>query len=365
MKSELFTLIASGASGLIGYAIREWQNHLKPFISIIRFEGDNYITSSEVEINKNLVDKTNDSFFIEPLDSFTPLERLHDSKEQSSYIEHVGHSILGYCQEIEKVIRDNEPDLELIKSLTRLFAVEGFNTYLGSLIVMGRIEIFNNNTDGINLFDLVESQKVNNGCFVLSSRGFYIALGQDFNDDTLNKNIFEPILNALIQLNKDQINTLSNQIKICIEHEIKIAKDILPELKEISNEHSNWETYLYIANLKKTPLLLNSTAKLYVKDKTGASFIEECSLSVQKTDEDGNENMFHLESPLIIPSGDNVYVSFFTKKTQKEMDRGRDFRNTFAHGEAKAWLELDMVGIGLLKRRKFATPKVIFKEINE
>lgn len=361
MNKELFTLIVSGASGLIGYTLREWQNHLRPFITLQGFGGDYFNGTCEVELNEEIVKKTETSFYISNLNLITDLEEVSESKGECANIKHDAATIMQICDDIKKIIKNKESDRALFKAIRRLFLLGDITFYLLGLLLKKRIELPDLTEQDVSVFSLSESTH-DGGCFVISYIDEPFTIGANFDGDKFLKEAFSPLVNLIKSGNREGILYLSEKLKEEFHSELNIAELILPELEKIVNENSEWAAHIYIANLKKTPILIDREAVLNVKNSTGASYTEDCFLVIHETDDDGNERKRLLDSPMIIPSGQNTIFSFFTKKTQKKMDRGTDFRNTFNQGQAKGWVSLSMRGVGLIKKRKYKTSKLTFKE---
>lgn len=361
IDNEVLIVIISSITGLIGYLLREWQNHSRPFISTVNFEGDYFTGSTEITLDPEITQKMEETFYIDNLKNNTTLREINDAKDQSKYISDYAPEIISRIDEFIASIKKDESNLLIFKNLSNLFSVYRIDSIIGSLLLNGKIPIFQNLSNEY-IFGLSESSKINDGCYILSYQGELIGIGTQFNEDYYIKELFEPLIQTLRVLDKNNIITIFETIKVIINKELIVANFVSNKLNNILDENSKWETELFIANLKRTPLLLENIALLHIKDKTGATFCEECTLVVHETDAEGNINKKISRSPIIIPNGGNITISYFTKKSQKEMERGDDFRNAYNHKQAKAWLTLSMTGVGLIKKRIYNTDKKIFTE---
>jgi len=362
MEKELLTLVLSGTTGILGYALREWQNHFRPFIKTVSFEGDYFFGSSVVDLKKEICDKLVTAFYLNKLDYKSSLEDIQTAKNRAKSIRQNAPTIIKIIEELKLTIKRNDTDLVVFKQLQELFEVDDVDYFIGSLLLKGKVKISNSNQNKTSTVELTESAN-NNGCFVLSFDGELFGIGVNFNEDNLYKEIFRPLVKIIMAFDRECILDFINSLKLNLNEELEIANNVFDHLDKLINESSRWETELYIANLKKTPILLGNRAIMHVQDKTGAEFHEACILALHENDNDGNIIKRKSKIPIIIPDGEHISCCFFTEKTQNEMDRGSDFRNAFVHGEAKAWLELTIDGVGLIKRKKLKTKKEIFKEL--
>ena len=361
INNEVLTVIISSITGLIGYLLREWQNHSRPFISTVNFEGDYFTGNTEITLDPEITQKMEKTFYIDNLKNNTTLREIHTAKDQARYISDYAPEIISRIDEFIGSIKKDESNLLIFKSLSNLFSVPNIDSIIGNLLLNGKIPIFQNLSNEY-VFGLSESSKINDGCYILSYQGGLIGIGTQFNEDSYIKELFEPLIQTIRVLDKNNIIAIFEAIKVAINQELIVANFVINKLNNILDENSKWEIELFIANLKRTPLLLENLALLHVKDKTGATFCEECTLVVHEFDTEGNVNKKISKSPIIIPNGGNVTISYFTKKSQKEMERGEDFRNAYTHKQAKAWLTLSMTGVGLIKKRIYNTNKKIFTE---
>lgn len=362
MQKEYITVISSLLTGALGYALREWQNHSRPFVSLLGFTGDYIFSDLDIELNEEIIDPLNNSFYLNKLNILSSLEEIKDTRDNCYYIKEDSETIIKICDEIENFINKKNHSL-LFQAIQKLFNMEMMNTYVLGLLLNGLIPFpKEGNIKKEAVFRLIESS-INDGSYIISYTGKPFALGASFEKDNYYKDLFTPLSQVFSTANTDGIIMFIKSLKNNIRDELMISNIVLPKLEHIVNEYSHWGCEMYIGNLKKTPLLINNEATLFIEDKTGATFSEKCTLVINDF-EQGEEIRKQYYSPLIIPSGDNLSFSFFTKNSQKSMNRGQDFRNAFNQGQAKGYLEISIRGVGLIKQRVFRTTKVLFSEIN-
>jgi len=153
-------------------------------------------------------------------------------------------------------------------------------------------------------------------------------------------------------LDRPGLLSIAQALRSSFESELEICRDVTPALDRLLQADSVWEIVIYFANLRSTPVLVETNANLLVTDRIGAKFSEACSMAIRIEDPStGSVERRQTDSPIIIPAGDARSFSFFTTHTQREMARGDAFREAFAAGEANAALQLTIRSVGLLKRR--------------
>jgi len=363
ISNEVLIVVISSVAGLIGYAIREWQNRFRPFMSIVSFGGGYFMSDTDITLDPDITKKMEKTFYISRLIEKTNMRRIYSAKEDVTYLSIKAPEIISRIDEFIGTIKNGESNLMIFKSLKDLFNIYGIDFLIATLLVSGRIPIQKIlKKEDEYIYGLSESTRISKGCYVLSYQGETLYIGTRFNEDNHFKFVFEPLVQMLRAVDKNNIITTFENMKNEINSELIAANSVLNELNNIINNNSQWETELFIANLKRTPLLLENVAFIHVTDKTGATFYEECELWIHEKDADGETIKNPSKYPIIIPNGGNVKISYFTKKSQKEMERGDDFRNAFVHKQAKAWLTLSMTGVGLIKKRTYKTDKKVFTE---
>jgi len=364
-NEALIVVIFSAISTAIGYWIREWQNRFRPFMSIVSFEGDNFLRSTKIKLDSDIAEKTEKTFFIGNLSEITTLGNIKDAKDKANIIlETVPETIKNIDNFIETLGKKDETKLAIFRSLENLFRSGDIDLFILKLLQQGEIHIPKTPRDEETyVYDLSEVT-YNGGCYCLTYESKTLFIGTDFNKQSHYKGFFTPLVTILRVLDKENIINAFGIIKNKLISEVAVGNVILSKLQDILNSNSLWEVELFIANLRSTPLLLENTANIYVKDKTGATFCEKCKLSIREKNDAGKTIQQPSNYPLIIPNGGSVTISYFTEKSQKEMDCGDDFRSAFIKKQAEAWLELSMSGVGLIKKRIYKTDKKKFVEQN-
>ena len=361
IPGEYLSIIIPIITGIFGYLIREWQNHSKPFISMLGFTGGFIFSDMNLELDEKILNELDSSFYLNKLNILSELEQIQITKDNCNEVIEDSKSILKYCLEIENITNDNKDNNHLFNSLQKLFDLELTNSYILALLLNGLLNFpEDENTESRNIFKLTESS-INGGAFVISYNGKPFSLGASFEEDDYYKNLFTAISKIIVTANLKEIKKITNSLKNNIRKELSIANKLSPELETIINEHSHWGCDIYIGNLKKTPFLIQNEAILYIKDKTGATFQEKCILVLDSVENDEIIRK-QIDTPLVLQSGANISFSCFTKNTQKSRDRGQDFRNAFIHGEATGQLGITLNGVGLFKKWTVLTEKMKFIE---
>jgi len=118
---------------------------------------------------------------------------------------------------------------------------------------------------------------------------------------------------------------------------------------------------IYIANIGRTPFLINNAAVLKISDESGAKFAEECYMVLLVKNEDGDLVRRDTTSPLVLGSEADVSFSFLTKKVQREMIKGKLFREIYSSGKSNGQLEFSIEKVGFRRHKDLKTSKFIFK----
>ena len=152
------------------------------------------------------------------------------------------------------------------------------------------------------------------------------------------------------------------KLKRLLEKDLDIANYVVKELRDIIDNNSKWEAKIYITNLKKSSILLENKALLFVKNNGNHVQFqteEDCILAIQK---DGEEDKIKVDAPLIIHGEDCVCCYFITKNAQNQMPNGQGFREHFVRKDNNTygWLELTIEGAGFIKRKKYHTQMYIY-----
>ena len=363
ISNEILIVVISSVAGLIGYLIREWQNRFRPFISIVSFGGDIFLNDTKIILSPDITKKTEKTFYIDRLTEKTNLRNINRACEDADYLSRKVPEIICQIDEFIGALKNNESHLTIFRSLENLFRTDHTDRLVRLLLINGKIPIQKmTRNENEYIYELSESTQISGGCYVLSYEGNTLFIGTNFQEDAHNKDIFKPLIQMLRVVDKNNIISTFEIIKNEINSELIVANSIYTELQNIIHNNSQWETELFIANLKRTPLLLENTAIIHVADKTGATFHEECEMIIREKNADGKIVKKPSKFPIIISNGEYVTISYSTKKSQKEMERGDDFRNAFIKRQAKAWLTLSMLGVGLIKKRTYKTDKKVFAE---
>jgi hypothetical protein len=357
-------IIGSGiavVSAGIGYAFREWRNHARPFLAITGFEGGFRKSNTEVQVPEEVVERLSTAFHIERLTNKEKLDRIHQTVKNAHEIQERAPTIVRRIDNILASIKASSSDETLCNFLADLFEPGYMDYYLALLLTKDRVKPPSFSPD-LPVKVAAHPSSDYEGCVIIGFPGKPVCLGFNFSKDVFTKERFQPIIHLVQRLDRPGLTITFESLKAQVDFELSIAKDVLPKLEQLLDAHSLWEVRVYFANLRSTPILIEPLAQLYVRDKTGAQFQEECSMVIRTEQTSGEVTRKPADSPLIIPSGGHQSFSFFTKNTQKEMARGQAFRDAFSNKEAVAWLKLTVRGVGLVRRRSIETTKELFGE---
>jgi hypothetical protein len=352
--------IAAG-SAAAGYAFREWRNHSRPFIAITGFSAGSRRAGTEVNVADDIVKNIAGSFHLGNLTTIDTLANIGKVQQKTEEIVERAPKIVRRIESFLEAARSSSSgDHELCNPLADLFEPNYMDYYLALLLTRGRVQ------PAITPESLPDKIAVhlsadNAGCVLVNFPGRPLLVGMDFDKDHFLEQSFRPLITSIRKLDRDGLATTLQEVKRQINAEVSIAKDSGPKLEKILEDYSLWEVEVFFGNLRSTPILLETSATLNVRDKLGARFREVCDMAVNK-EAGGKMVKRAADSPLIVKSGDYQSFSFFTRKTQREMERGQAFRESFGSNQAVAWLELRTRSVGLIERRVLKTSQEQFKE---
>jgi hypothetical protein len=355
------TLVGSAVaviSGALGYAFREWRNRAKPFIAVTKFTGDVRISDSETAVPSEVSDVLAPAFYLDQVADKVELGRINQLFDEGARMLEHGPVIRRRIDAIVSAIANNTPDATLVTLLIDLCGPSYMDEYFGHLLARDRVRPKPTEQPAAPKFSAHYSEQ-NDGCIVVGFPNRPITLGMGFKTDEFMKARFEPLVVVIQNLDRPALVDVLARVREQIGAEEEIALKLRPELQRILDANSRWESYIYLANLRSTPMLIEPTAVLHVRDYTGATFAEVCKMAVYGEDSK-RQRRFTADSPLVVPSGVSSRFTLFTKNTQNEMSRGQAFRDAFVHNQALAWLELYVHGVGLRRRVSVTTPKYTF-----
>jgi len=338
-------------SGVVGYAFREWRNRAEPFVSITQIGGELRRLDKEVALEPASVQRVAKSALLRHLRPVATLSEVQDVVEVAKAMVERAPAIVERLTNVISAIESTRADSELCHHLAELFLPEYMDSYLAELLANERVRPPRPTEGAESKLEIHDSESYD-GCFLVSFPNQLVTIGIAFSKEPIYRAKFQPLVKLVETLDRPGLLSIAQALRSSFESELEICRDVTPALDRLLQADSVWEIVIYFANLRSTPVLVETNANLLVTDRIGAKFSEACSMAIRIEDPStGSVERRQTDSPIIIPAGDARSFSFFTTHTQREMARGDAFREAFAAGEANAALQLTIRSVGLLKRR--------------
>lgn len=358
MSFDLLSIIIPFVTGVLGYIVKEWQNHWRPLTSVLCFNGNFNNPTIIVELPNEIIDKLNDAIFINKLNKKESLPNITKTiNEGKAIIDEIPkmNLIIDDCIE---AIKTNGTNKTILDELSDLFQLQTIDYIVNQIIFYNQNEII---TPELEIKEIITPtlSNYNEGCYTFNVPGKPFGVGAQINKEPLIHEMYKPFIRTIACVYRPGIMSFLEFLKKKVNKELLLANAILPKLEELRNANSSWEVDLYIANLKRTPILIDKTIILHVKDSTGASFYEDCMLISKKEEDETNIKVS--ECPIILSSGNQGVFSFVTKKTQGEMTRGNAFRDAFNSHNAYASINFSIIGVGIKRRTTYVTGTALFQ----
>ena len=359
LTGSLITASLTAIAGSIGYIFHEYRQRSKPFISVGNI-GDFWRKVLYVNISSRVINKINSSFRIRKLLQRDTLDEVHETnKTVSKVLDHKDGFISLVNQIISHAKKKNQDDL--ISSLSKCLSNGYFESTILRLISKDVIKIKDVNLKLPVVLNTYESSD-NDGCIWIDFPGSSTTFGSSFNTSGIIKDKCFLFIEMIKRLDFNNISLFFKEVKLSYLRESKIATNLKPILDNIINEFSRWEFQVYIANLGRTPFIINTTAKLVIRWENHSNIIEDCYMVIRTKDKEGNTKRSDAVAPLVVRSEDDVNFSYFTENIQRDMKNGKLFREIYIKGTSKCRLEFYIKKPGILKSKKLKSPWITFEK---
>jgi hypothetical protein len=128
------TTVAALLSGGLGYAFREYRNRVRPFFQITAIDGSLTRRSDNLEIDPEISQKIENTFYIKPLSPKSDLGEIWDHWDRADDVKRFWPSISQVVDEILSSTNDND----LTTALGRVFEKTYIDRWLMLLLVNNR-----------------------------------------------------------------------------------------------------------------------------------------------------------------------------------------------------------------------------------
>lgn len=359
--AAIVTVALTVFAGVLGYVIRELKTRARPFIAVVSVEGDVWHGEKIVPVPDPIYTAIKNLPVLTTLAERDQLNTIRRVYDETKHIVENAHELLDLISQLRKAINNNEPGT-VQSILSKILGHPIFDLWLTPLIGEGHIAIPSSDSNQPVIISTSEEQEIYNGTIWIGFPGDSVLFGQQLNRFAIFKQNLKGVVSLIERLELTKITEVFNQVEKHISELLKVSKDVNPLLQKIMDQNSQWVVRLYVANLGKTPFLINKSATLHVLDSTGAKYAELCDLILLSKNESGNIVRRHVTSPMVLRSESDVTFEFVTSMVQAEMQRGEAFREVFTSKTANCWITFSVEKVGFKREGTFTTPKVKFAE---
>lgn len=359
-EAALITVALTIIAGIAGYSIREFRYRMRPLVSITRVEGNIRRNPDRVNVPEQIVEKLQKSFSVTKLASRDTLSEVFSAWDEADDLVIFGEDTVSLLDQLIASCNKLDKDA-FIPAFSKLLLNKAADRWLTTLIALDRIVPTLPNQDLPILISTYPSSD-NGGCIWFDFGPVSTYMGTQLDQNQVRSNKVTRFATLIEHLDFEALAQCFQTARREIMADLLIARDAAPDLKQLLNDNSRWGFQVYLANLGKTPFLVQTTAEVNVHDETGASFDEPCHLVLRITDNEGGTSRKTAESPLVIRSESDATFLFLTTKTQGSMTRGKAFRDAFTSEEAQCLLLFQVEKPGFRRFARITTPEVKFRE---
>ena len=368
--NELFSspLIVSVASGLLallsaafGFMYRALREHSKPAVRILGFDNT-YTTSSEPVVPAqevlDLLKSIQTGAFAEEEETAISLPDLKSRhailKGWETGTEPFIEAIDAYIHLIENnSLSDGDNSESALKALRSIIAHGMFDGTLVTIVGRSLIEIPPPKSDINEVVSVVRGQGLG-GCYVAYVPD-PITIGRKLNERPEDEHYFMKFSGLLARAEHRKMGKVFAKVAELLRRDLPKIKDSAKLVGNIVGEHTVYTIRLYVANLTRTPILIEPKGELLVDGaEAGIRSLKTEIRLARKTKRSGEVNLVAVEDAIVLPSGEDDQLVAFTRATKK-IKEGKILDVAFSQRMAKARVVVSAEMIGFPKQRRLAT----------
>ena len=361
IQAAILTALLAFCGAIIGYFLKEYQNRSKPFISLQRMNGKITKQTQYVKISKNDCKELASSIFITKLNEEDELSEVSKSSSDAEKINEYGKGFINLIDKVIDTIKNKDED-GFLSLISKLLSDRDYEYWIFRMTAAEHVNPPNIKEDLPIKIEIYDSEE-NDGCIWFSFPRGSTSFGKGFHKHPIIRAKADYFIKLIQLIDFEGLGNVFDQVKQLFGKELLIAKEFGTKLEEILNENSRWEIRLYVANLGRTPFLINNTASLEIFEESGAKFDEECYMVLLLKDKDGNPYLQDTLSPLVLGSEKDISFSFITKNVQQKMEKGKLLREVYNSGKSECRLSFSIEQVAFIRNKIIKTPKFKFKEI--
>ena len=295
--AALITAALTAIAGAAGYFLREWLSRSKPFIAISGIEGDSKRGSARIEIPEKIVKALEQSQIQPRLSQRSRLSDIDDTLAAANDIRDQGQGLIDTTRKFRAAAAANDQPAAQ-NFLAELMLDESFDLWACILIGDRAVAVPPHDPAVQIVIDCSEEPNARGGAFAIGFPGRSFRFGSSLNEYALYKSGVSALVELVKRMELSKLSTVLDGIAQQLSQEISIARDIAPGLQEIIDKNSQWSTQIYVANLGKSPFLVQTSALMEIVDRSGAKYSEPCFLLISEEGPDGDRNRITATSPL-------------------------------------------------------------------
>jgi hypothetical protein len=358
---EIQAVLVGLGGAIIGYAIREYRNRVRPFFQITEIAGATKKTSDMIEIGTNVEQKLKNILLIGDEDDVNKTMYLGTLDEMLNRINILVKKWPDSRVLVSQILKSKD-DKTISKALSKALLDIMIENMVHMLLIQDKISVIKS-PDGQNKSINIDydGEGELNGTYWISFPSEMIRFGQDYNKKALKKKV-TPFIESISAMNKDIIKDVFRQFNDIMEKEYKTAMECQADVKELVDKNSRWTVHGYIANISKSPIVIECDGIIHVHDNRRVKYKESCFLIIENVEIEDEDEVEVKTTPLVVRQGEDCEFAFVTKSTQSEMDFGKELRVAFERGEAKCCLSIKLRRVGLIKRQGYKSASTLFIE---
>lgn len=332
--SALLTVALTVVAAVSGYFLREWLTRSKPFVSVISIVGASKRRAARVPIPDRALRASKKSCLVSVLAERSQLDEISNALAIARKIEtraqELVDTIESFCRSVEK--KEHEVAQSLLEEL---MLDEDFDAWLCLLIGEKTVAVPKFDEALPTLIEWGEEKNSRDGTFAIGFPGNHLRFGSGFNRLPLYKSSVKSFVELVGRLEFVKISQLFKSVSTVLNNETALSADLLSHLQEVVDKNSQWALRLFVANLGHTPFLIQTEAKVEIRDQNGGKYTERCYLVNLKQDEEKRTRRFKSSAPIVTQSQSDITFEFVTLHTQEEMSAGETIRSMFRSGSAE------------------------------
>jgi hypothetical protein len=359
--AALITVALTVIAGSVGYFLREWLSRSKPFIAITGIEGDAKRGGARIEVPEKIVKALEQSQIQPRLSQRSRLPDIDDTLAAANDVRNQAQDLIDTARKFKLAAAANDQSAAQ-SALAELMLDEEFDLWACILIGERAVSVPPYDPMVPVVIDCSEEPNARGGAFAIGFPGRSFRFGSSLNDYALYKSGVAALVELVKRMELSKLSAVLDGIAQQLSQEISIARDIAPGLQEIIDKNSQWSIQIYVANLGKSPFLVQTSATMEIIDRSGAKYSEHCSLLIFEDGPNVERSRIKATSPLVVKAESDVTFEFVTNSTQSEMVAGDAVRALYKAKSASVHMSFSIDRPGLIRTKVLRSERVNFSD---